>query len=603
MPIYHHILRKSQRKSPFPLPRIPSLYDEVEVVYATIPPMAGASADWGVLWDQAEAVSNHTQKGIEFLEKVGTYAKERAAIEDEYAAKLRALAKKSTGKKKEEEAFTYVRSFYEVLKELESLAAQHEVIAERLRKEVVPHIANSTSTHRQSRKQCLGDLQQIHQNLNTTMEHHFKQQKSYGKAFKEAEAAYLKYYKAEKNMEISRLDLEKAKTNAQTKTYMCDQAKAASISALEAANQAQNQHYTILLPQVLERMRNVDEERIRDTKSAMDQTIMIEMEVAPVVARCHNDMRNHVSQINENRDSLTVIDAYKTGYKHPSPFPFEDLGRPEEILTAGPNGEPGDGTLKRGMLGAPKKDGKGVSRKQSMLQQKFFGGGEKAKSADSDYGTLPPQQRARRLSEKISQLELVMRKNVQAQEGIVRMQATYKENPRLGNPADCDAQLSQYTKEIESLRVEISKLTVLLNAANREMGGVETPMSVRSADSAAQSMTSENSTEPTPRLNANGHSSQRTSYSEDSVSSAGSRTNGHAPIGREEVYEEPTLGTCVAIFAFDGSTDGTISLVVNEEYLLLEKDEGDGWTRVRKLHEAQEGFVPTSYLKCKYYPE
>lgn len=37
----------------------------------------------------------------------------------------------------------------------------------------------------------------------------------YRKSFKEAEAAYLKYYKAEKNMEISRLDLEKAKNNAQ----------------------------------------------------------------------------------------------------------------------------------------------------------------------------------------------------------------------------------------------------------------------------------------------------------------------------------------------------------------------------------------------------
>ena len=34
------------------------------------------------------------------------------------------------------------------------------------------------------------------------------------KAFKEAEAAYLKYYKAEKNMDISRLDLERAKNTA-----------------------------------------------------------------------------------------------------------------------------------------------------------------------------------------------------------------------------------------------------------------------------------------------------------------------------------------------------------------------------------------------------
>ena len=39
--------------------------------------------------DQTEAVAAHTQKGIEFLERFGNFAKERAAIEEEYAAKLR----------------------------------------------------------------------------------------------------------------------------------------------------------------------------------------------------------------------------------------------------------------------------------------------------------------------------------------------------------------------------------------------------------------------------------------------------------------------------------------------------------------------------------
>ncbi|CAJ0935372.1 unnamed protein product, partial [Mesorhabditis belari] len=569
--------------------------------------MAEATANWGDLWDQADAVSNHSLKGIEFLEKVGNFVKERASIEEEYAAKLRALAKKSQGKKKEDEdakAFTYVRSFNNLLREVESLAAQHEVIAERLKKEVVPFVTMQSNTHRQSRKQCLGDLQQIHQNLNASIEHHFKQQKSYGKTFKEAEAAYLKYYKAEKNMEISRLDLEKAKNNAQSRNYSCEQAKQAYASALDSANEAQRVHYTTLLPQVLEKMRLVDEERIKDTRQAMDLSVSIEVEVTPIISRCHQDMKGAISQICETRDSATVVESFRTGYKHPLPFPFEDLGRPEEILTAGPNGEPGDATLKRGMLGAPKKDGgKSVTRKQSM-HQKIFGGGEK-KTNDSDYGTLPPQQRARKLQEKISELEGAMRKSAQAHDGLQRMQSTYKENPRLGNPSDCDAQIAQYAKEIDALQQQISKLTLLLNSANREMGGGDsTPISMRSLDSTAHSVHSGHSFEPPPRPNPPAsQSSQRTSYSEESVSSEGSRTNGHAPTCREEVYEEPALGTCVALFPFEGSTDGTMKLAEGEEYLLLEKDEGDGWTRVRKIDGAFEGFVPTSYLKCKYYPE
>lgn len=36
-----------------------------------------------------------------------------------------------------------------------------------------------------------------------------------------------------------------------------------------------------------------------------------------------------------------------------------------------------------------------------------------------------------------------------------------------------------------------------------------------------------------------------------------------------------------------------------EQVFLIEKDEGDGWTRVRKST-GDEGFVPTTYLDCHY---
>lgn len=39
-----------------------------------------------------------------------------------------------------------------------------------------------------------------------------------------------------------------------------------------------------------------------------------------------------------------------------------------------------------------------------------------------------------------------------------------------------------------------------------------------------------------------------------------------------------------------------------DEMILLEKDEGDGWTRVRNIQTQVEGFVPTSYLQCRWYP-
>lgn len=54
---------------------------------------------------------------------------------------------------------------------------------------------------------------------------------------------------------------------------------------------------------------------------------------------------------------------------------------------------------------------------------------------------------------------------------------------------------------------------------------------------------------------------------------------------------------------YAGGSDGTIEIREGEEVLLIERDEGDGWTRVRKQRGLNEGFVPTSYLQLKWYPD
>lgn len=53
--------------------------------------------------DQYPALSDHTHKGIEFLDKYGQFMKERCAIEVEYAGKLKRLVKNHQLKKKDEE--------------------------------------------------------------------------------------------------------------------------------------------------------------------------------------------------------------------------------------------------------------------------------------------------------------------------------------------------------------------------------------------------------------------------------------------------------------------------------------------------------------------
>ena len=51
------------------------------------------------------------------------------------------------------------------------------------------------------------------------------------------------------------------------------------------------------------------------------------------------------------------------------------------------------------------------------------------------------------------------------------------------------------------------------------------------------------------------------------------------------------------------TTDGTtVSMKKDDEMVILEKDEGDGWTHVRNVLTQVDGFVPSSYLSLRFYP-
>jgi hypothetical protein len=72
----------------------------------------------------------------------------------------------------------------------------------------------------------------------------------------------------------------------------------------------------------------------------------------------------------------------------------------------------------------------------------------------------------------------------------------------------------------------------------------------------------------------------------------------------EEFYESeplPILGRCRALYTFEASSEGSIPMEEGEDLWLIETDQGDGWTRVRRLNPSHldpmpEGFVPTSYI-------
>ena len=95
--------------------------------------------------EQYTNLSDCTLKGIDFLDRYGSFIKERCAIEVEYAGKLKRLVKHYQLKKKDQEPgdnpLTYCKAFLLMLQEIHDLAGQHEVIAENMMAQIYREIS------------------------------------------------------------------------------------------------------------------------------------------------------------------------------------------------------------------------------------------------------------------------------------------------------------------------------------------------------------------------------------------------------------------------------------------------------------------------------
>jgi len=78
----------------------------------------------------------------------------------------------------------------------------------------------------------------------------------------------------------------------------------------------------------------------------------------------------------------------------------------------------------------------------------------------------------------------------------------------------------------------------------------------------------------------------------------------------EEFYDSeplPILGRCKSLYPFEVTSEGSIRMEEGEDLWIIETDQGDGWTRVRRtnistLDPMPEGFVPSSYIEvCELF--
>ncbi|XP_043684302.1 formin-binding protein 1-like isoform X5 [Vespula pensylvanica] len=588
---------------------------------------------WGTeLWDQFDNLSHHTQKGIDFLERYGHFIRDRCAIEVEYAAKLRRLVKsyqpKEPKKKEEEEDYKYspCRAFKMELNEVNDQAGQREVIAENLQATVLRELNILVKDFKEDRKKYLQEGIRLRAALAGQIGNLERARKAYEKAFREAERAVENYQRADADLNLSRAEVEKQRMNMTLKTQQSEEAKTEYANQLQKTNDMQTLHYHTSMPEVFQHLQELDEKRIKNMRNYMIKSVEIERAVAPIIAQCLDGIEKAANEINEKEDTLLVIERYKSGFQPPGDFPFEDLSVAKTYDSNSQLSQPAMQPIHNHLTVKGTVSGGKIKKRVGLFG--IFS------SNKEDCSDLPPNQRKKRLQQKLDEIQAKIQQETAARDGLMKMKGVYEQNPALGDPMSIEGQLNQSSNKLDKLGAELAKFQGYLEEAMRagvslsrypsqvqrkptSNGSATRPLSSRrsshsggeeslSRSASDSSVSNANTNQPVHKKSAPGTPQPSHGSTNSPESGLGESRTSLPGSGGEEYYvdeidAQPPLGTCRALYPFDATSEGSIPMYDGEELYMIELDQGDGWTRVRRISQPIEGFVPTSYIECHLY--
>uniref|UniRef100_A0A665TQ11 Cdc42-interacting protein 4 homolog n=1 Tax=Echeneis naucrates TaxID=173247 RepID=A0A665TQ11_ECHNA len=394
--------------------------------------------------DQYDGIDKHTQSGLDLVERYIKFVKERTEIEQSYAKQLRSLTKKyaKRGSKEEQDCkFSNHGSFQEILNELNDYAGQRELIAENMMTGICVELTKYLQELKQERKTHLSDAKKAQQTLESSFKH---LESRFAKEWAEADKATQQAEKTENDLNATKLDVEKAKTHAHARTHTAEECRNDYAAQLQKYNKEQNLFYYSEIPQIFNKLQDMDERRIRRLADGYCQFSEIEKKVLPIISKCLEGISAAGAKINEKQDSILFIEQHKSGFERPGDVEFEDYSQGIKPATSDSSLHP------------PK------------VRAKLWPFSKKHKPpAAEDFSHLPPEQRKKRLQAKIDDITKELQKTQDQSDALEKMKGVYEQNPQMGDPSSLEPQITETAQNIGRLRGELAKYEVKTHTHTR----------------------------------------------------------------------------------------------------------------------------------------
>lgn len=495
-------------------------------------------------------IERHTQSGLDLLDRYVKFVKERAEVEQTYAKLLRNLCKKYSRRGTKEDQDTKLSSqqaFQDMLNELNEYAAHREQLSESMTLNICVELSRNLQELRVERKNHLCEVKKAQQNLEITFKQLEISKKRFEKEWRETEKSNQQLEKVQQDSTSTKADVDRAKQQAHTRVHIADESKNEYASQLQRYNREQSNLYHSEIPTVFKKLQELEERRIRLLADGYVQVSEAEKKILPNIIKCLDTISSAGRNVDEKQETLVLIEQHRSGAAPPADVEFEDYSQGIKPVAS-------DNTPH-----LPK-----VRIKQLFKKKQVTSPDKNMPSSMEDFSRLPPDQRRRRLQEKMDDVQKELQKETEQSEALMKMKGVYEQNSQLGDPSSLHPQIIETTYNIARLRGQINKYQGQLTEAG---GGT---MQFPPASSEYLAVLSESSTSPSENFYECGFD--------------------------EEFEVDVPVGQCTALYDFDGGSKGAVCMLAGEQLSLMDEDQGDGWVRVQRAS-GDVGYVPASYIQ------
>jgi len=585
--------------------------------------------NWGTeLWDKYDDLVNHTNSGIDFLEKsVAEFIKERGRVEKLHAKNLRDLVKRfmpkgvssentkntnTNGANREsgpasiavraeaDEEYTHLLAYKEMLLEVGFQAGQHEILADAFSKDIAQHIFDEAKQMKKNRTSNMKQSKKISDELTVAFKTMHAAKDKFRRAYDDQVRATEAFKKSDAEGNISRNDLSKLKDSMTSKTQFSDTMKQNYASQLVKTNEIRTSYYYEKLPTVINKLQDLEKNRIELIRTGILDCISKEREVMPIVNKCQGSIQSAMEEINPDKDTDFVIEKYKSGDVPPADFnsTFESMSDPRSLLDTdalaqtGPtnyNWYPRKKELERQMAATQNDLNKSHKELNSLLQmmQTYQ---KQPKFGDSKKFQKDIQRAEMTVKQSEDRMTSLKAEHAQVEHSLEELKQRFSPRP----PGGGNSNSGGFNRGPSQTS---SGGSIASSSETSSSQGIYDMPSVPHYDSYVDD-TDDHIPPPPPPPPMPGIGGM--SISDDNSVSTRSISPSVSPAPSSIDF----VGRCRALFDYSNANmeESQIPMHQGEELLLIESD-CDGWTRVRRAFPnpqyggADEGFVPSTWIE------